>query len=238
MAACKDPILRYFDARGRAQFIRYYLRARDIAFVDERVPLDPGFAEWVRLKPDRAKTGPFQKLPVLHWGDDLVAETLVIADFLHRACGDAAALSAETNLRHDMLLSSLASELMQPIAMLIWADIIYPGVDVAEMTRRTVERLRSQLSILEMALEEWRWIETSAKRPVLLADCLLFEELDVVRKVFGESAGIESMPLLARHLAEAPGRDVFRACLDAAPCQITGRPNEVAALEVIRAALD
>jgi hypothetical protein len=45
--------LRYFDARGRAQFLRYYLRVRNIDFTDERVPVEADFASWIRMRDDR-----------------------------------------------------------------------------------------------------------------------------------------------------------------------------------------
>jgi glutathione S-transferase len=97
--------LSYFDVRGRGQFLRYYLRCREIPFEDARVPVTPDFASWQAVREDRTITGPFQKLPLLHWGDRVVAETTVIAAFLHEVSGDAARLSAEENRRHSMLIS-------------------------------------------------------------------------------------------------------------------------------------
>ena len=82
-------------------------------------------------RPTASLTGPFQKLPVLHWGDRLIAETLMIAAFAHEASGDAGALSDDDNLRHGMLTSSLCLDMMNPIAILLWAEVMYPGADVA-----------------------------------------------------------------------------------------------------------
>ena len=45
--------LTYFDARGRAQYLRYYLLSRDVAFEDHRVPLSGTFSEWLAIRPDR-----------------------------------------------------------------------------------------------------------------------------------------------------------------------------------------
>jgi glutathione S-transferase len=53
------------------------------------VSLATGFEAWYAIRPDRTTTGPFQKLPVLRWGDRMIAETMVIATFLHGALGDA-----------------------------------------------------------------------------------------------------------------------------------------------------
>ena len=83
MSNIPSVILRYFDCRGRAQHLRYFLRGRNIPFADERVPLSGDFSEWRAIQPDRSRSGYFQKLPVLHWGETLLAETSVIHHFLH-----------------------------------------------------------------------------------------------------------------------------------------------------------
>ena len=46
--------LRYFDCRGRAQAFRYYLKARNIAFIDARVSLKDNFAAWPQVKQVRS----------------------------------------------------------------------------------------------------------------------------------------------------------------------------------------
>jgi len=63
MASTGVTTLRYFAARGRAQFLRYYFHAREIPFVDEEVALSADFAAWVPIRGDRTLSGPFQKLP-------------------------------------------------------------------------------------------------------------------------------------------------------------------------------
>jgi hypothetical protein len=98
-------VVRYFDARGRAQVLRHYFAQRELPFEDERVPLDADFATWGAMRDDRRRTGPFQKLPVVCWGERLVPETLVIRAFVHEASGDAERLSREDNLRHALLAS-------------------------------------------------------------------------------------------------------------------------------------
>jgi len=45
--------LKYFDARGRAQFLRYFLLCREIPFEDDRVPLTADFASWLAIREDR-----------------------------------------------------------------------------------------------------------------------------------------------------------------------------------------
>ena len=64
--------LRYFDARGRAQFLRYYFKApQGLVHRRTRGLWRRASPPWRAMRDDRARTGPFHKLPVLHWGDRL-----------------------------------------------------------------------------------------------------------------------------------------------------------------------
>lgn len=234
MSRYPDITLRYFDARGRAQFLRYYLRVRDVPFADERVPLSADFAAWRELRPDRSRTGPFQKLPILHWGNRPLAETLLIASFLHEVLGDARQLRDDDNLRHGMLTSSLASDLAGPVAQLLWADVMFVGADVGAASKRTLERVQQHLAAVEQSLNEWQWWGRLQRRPVMLADCLLWECLDVAKRVFGEHLKLGDQPSLARFHAEFPPRESFETLLRERPCPITARPGEEAAIARIQ----
>ena len=232
-------VVRYFDCRGRVQFIRHYLSARELEHIDDRVPLSDTFEEWAAMRDDRARVGPFHKLPVMHCGDRTIAETLVIRDFLHRASGDERLLSEEQNLRHSMLTSSLYNDVMMPLGILIWAKLAMPGVDVAAYAKQTLARVRGHLGSLEKTLEEWDWAEAARARPIMLADCLLWEELDVAQHVFGEHARLHELPLLSRLYHETPGRAVFEAAVKARSVSVTGLglARETAALAEIKAAM-
>jgi glutathione S-transferase len=238
MPANPKVTLRYFDARGRAQFMRYYLLARSIAFEDERVPLSADFSAWLGIRDDRAKTGPFHKLPVLYWGDSELAETTVIADFLHRISGDHDRLSTSGNLRHAMLVSSLYVDIMMPIGNLIWADVATPGVNLPALVARTLERLERHLRYLDETLAEWRWLEGAKSRPLMVGDCMLWEELDVLHVVFRERLALERYPTLLQWYRDCQARPVFEKLLEEQPCQITGRPAEADALAAVRGALE
>jgi glutathione S-transferase len=226
--------LRYFDARGRAQFLRCYFRARRVTFNDERVALSADFAPWHAIRDDRARTGPFHKLPTLSWGDRFVAETLMIAAFVHEASGDAGALSDDDNLRHGMLTSSLCQDVMGPIAMLLWAELQVPGVELGVVAKGTLERLERHCRSLEQTLNEWRWIDKARNRRVMLADCLLWEELSVAQQVFGPRLSLASTPMLARIYEEVPGRGACEAQLADHPCPHTARPEEAAVIARIQ----
>jgi hypothetical protein len=230
-------VLRYFDARGRAQFLRYFLRARGIPYTDDRVPLSADFAPWAAIRNDRSIVGPFHKLPVLRWGERMIAETLVIQSFLHRALGDEAALSEQDNLRHAMLVSSLYNDVMLPVGILLWAEVMFAGADMKAVATRTAERLRMHLLALERTLEEWHWLERGRERPVLTGDCLLWEELSVLQHVFGKHAGLEAAPGLARFHREFAAREICEQVLGAEPCPVTARPGELEAIVEIQALL-
>jgi glutathione S-transferase len=229
--------LRYFDARGRAQFLRYYFRARKVSFTDDRVPLAADFAPWRAIRDDRTRTGPFHKLPVLHWGDRLIAETLMIAAFVHEVSGDAGNLSDDDNLRHGMLTSSLCQDIMNPIAILLWAEITMPGADVGAVAKRTFERLELHLRAVDQSLGEWRWFDKARNRRVMLVDCLLWEELNVALQVFGPRLSLAQTPMLARFYEEFPARQTCEAMLAEQPCPITARPEEAAAITKIQQVL-
>lgn len=226
--------LRYFDARGRAQFLRYYFKARKVTFTDERVALSADFAPWRAMRDDRSRTGPFQKLPVLSWGDRFIAETLMIAAFVHEATGDAGTLSDDDNLRHGMLTSSLCHDVMTPVAVLLWAELQFPGADLGAVAKRTLERLEQHCRALDQTLGEWRWIDKARNRRIMLADCLLWEELNVAQHVFGPRFSLAATPMLARFYEEFPARPTCEAVLGQQPCPITARPEEPAAIAKIQ----
>jgi glutathione S-transferase len=229
--------LRYFDARGRAQFLRYYFRARKIPYTDERVPLSADFAAWMEIRDDRSRTGPFRKLPVLQWGDRLLAETLMIAAFVHEASGDAGGINDDDNLRHGMLTSSLAIDVSLPLSMLLWSEVHFPGSDLAAVAKRNLERLKQHFQSIEQSLVEWRWLERARGRRVMLADCLLWEEIDIVRTIFGPHFPLDATPAVAKFYAEFAGRAACEAVLAEKPCPITARPNESEVIEKIQQAL-
>ncbi len=58
----------------------------------------------------------------------------------------------------------------------------------------------------------------------MLADCLLWEELDTLQHVFGaEHVGLDKLPTLSRLYAETPGRAAFQKMLASHPAPVTGR---------------
>ena len=97
-----------------------------------------------------------------------------------------------------------------------------------------MQRVQDHLRVLDQTLSEWKWLAHINTRPLLLTDCLLWEELDVVNQTFGNHLTFDETETLARFYNECPGRPVFDAMLKEQPCQITGRPGEADAITRIQ----
>jgi len=220
--------------RGRAQFLRYFLLCRDIPFDDDRISLAAGFDAWHAIRPDRTLAGPFQKLPVLVWGDRMISETTVIASFLHRMSGDAGRLSETENLQHEMLISSAYVDLMMSIGILVWSEVMFPAADFGASSKRVLERIQSHLAVLDRTLVEWEWLERAAARPVMVADCILWDQINCAQHVFGAKLDLDATPTLARFYRDCPGRETFERLIHTTPCPATGRPAEAECVARIR----
>lgn len=228
-----QPILRYFECRGRAQHLRYFLIARDIPFQDDRIPLDEGFQSWIRIKDDPRMSGPFHKLPLLQVGDIQVVETPVIHQWLHEHCGDLAQLDKSQRLHHAMLTSSTFGELIMPLFLLIYSDLMHPGTDVKNEVQSTMDKLQSHLASLDTTLAEWNWCEQWSQRPVMLADTLLWEALNIVQQMFPVSANLNNYTILHTFYTKCPGREHFIRLLDKEKIQLSARPDEKAMIDSI-----
>lgn len=237
MSAVPAITLRYFDCRGRVQYMRYYLRYRNISFIDARISLKEGFGAWMQVKPNQELTGPFQKLPVLHWGETLIAESSVIHQWLHKRLGDEARLTELDNLHHAMLVSSCGSEIMIPLGLLLWQEVMYPGSDFGAAAKGVLKRLQDHLTIMEQTLQDWRWWEKLSSRPLMLADCMLWEELSVLQKTFGSHLSLGTWPGLDNFFHNCAAASMFQRMLEEHPGQITGRPSEAEAIERLQALL-
>jgi glutathione S-transferase len=228
--------LYYFDARGRAQFLRHYLLVRGFEFDDHRIPLSADYSEWLAVRDDRTVTGPFKRLPVLKLDEQQVGETVVIANFLHDRLGDAATLSETANLRHAMLLSSVYGDLMMALGTLIWADRMYPGMDLQGHLKISTRRLKQYLQVLDETLNSWEWTERIERNP-LVGDCLLWDQLDLFCVLLGDFIPLSDFESLAQFYSECPARTRFQQFIAANPCPFTGHPDEPEAIEAIQQTL-
>ncbi len=103
--------------------------------------------------------------------------------------------------------------------------------------KRTLERVNAQMHNIERTLIEWQWFAHMGNRPIMVADCLLWEELSVLQHVFGAHVPLGSWPELARFYAEFAGRAVCERELAAKPRPVTGRPAEPEAIAQLQQAL-
>ena len=229
--------LRYFNARGRAQFIRYFLRVRNTDFVDERIPLEADFSSWMAVRDDTSRTGPFHKLPVMEIDGLQLAETSVITNYLHERFGDSVALREKADLQHRQLMSALNDDVTMAVGLMLWAEVMFQGVDFPAYVKRTFDRLGTALINLERVLVDWRWLEESNLRPIMLADCRLWESIDVCRTVFGDALSFGELPVLEEIHRRYASRTAFSEMLAEHPCPITARDNEPEVIERVQAIL-
>ncbi len=68
----------------------------------------------------------------------------------------------------------------------------------------------------------------------MIVDCLLWEELDVARVVFGPHWSLAATPTLARFYDDFPARPTCEAVLAERPCPITARPGEAEGIAKIQ----
>jgi glutathione S-transferase len=226
------PILHYFAARGRAQPLRHALADAGVPFEDVRVPLDA----WPKLREDAAVSGPFAVLPTLRWGNALVAETLVIAAFLARRLGEHDHADDTAIARADALVSALYVDVMLPAGELIWADLLWPGTDLARATPSILGRMMTKLQRVEQWMRPSGGGWSSDER-LRVADFFAGEAFELVTYLLDATRAsqlAETLPTLAalaRRLRERPS---LAGAWAARPPTYTARPDESAVVERLR----
>jgi hypothetical protein len=136
-----------------------------------------------------------------------------------------------------MLTSSLYQDVMMPLGILLWAEIMFAGADLGALAKRTLERLQQHLVVVERTLVEWQWLERARERAVMIADCVLWEELSVARRVFGAHLSLAATPVLERFYDGFAARAACEQLLREQPCPITARPGEADAIVKLQALL-
>jgi hypothetical protein len=123
---------------------------------------------------------------------------------------------------------------MMAIAMLLWSEVAYSGADFGASSKRVLERIHGHLAVLDRTLVEWQWLERAVARPVMVADCILWDQINCAQHVFGGELGLDATPTLARFYRDCPGREAFERLIHAKPCPVTGRPGEADCVARIR----
>src|SRR3954463_7230601 len=139
-------VLRYFPVVGRAQALRHALTDAGLAWEDLRVPM----ADWPRLRGEPGFGGPFATLPTLTWDGATVGETLAIASFVARRLGHDRGRDDVAIARLDAITSYCYLEVAATLGQLLWADLLYPGGDVAPAVRMIVGRILDKLGGLDV----------------------------------------------------------------------------------------
>ena len=120
---------------------------------------------------------------------------------------------------------------------MIWAERMYAGLDFPAYITRAFERLMQSLRSIEEALLEWRWLDQLPTRPIMLADCRLWECVDVCRTIFGEQLDFASLPTLETIHQRYSSRTAFSELLAESPCPITAHTNEPEVIALIQSTL-
>lgn len=224
-------VLRYFSLVGRAQPLRHALADAAVAFDDVRISL----AEWPQHKEEPSFAGPFSGLPTLSWGPAMVSETLSIASFLARRLGHYEGLDDAGIAHLEAVCSNCYIEVTLRIGELIWADVLYPGGDLAGGFQLHIARMLDKLTRLDRQTPEAGWLGGS--KPVM-ADFYAAEAVEALRYLLGP-AREERLRLRLPRLTELAQRVRVRPALARAwenrPEQFTARPDESAVIERLRA---
>jgi glutathione S-transferase len=224
-----DVTLRYFPIAGRAHALRRTLADAGVAFDDVFVTLE----KWPSHREDAAFAGPFASLPTLTWGGEDVAETLPIAFYLARRLGQYDGKKAAAIARLEAIASSAYTDGMSGIAQLVWSDMVYPGADPVLALPRVLGRTLGKLARLDALSPEQGFFGGVSP---CIADFFVVEALEAHRHLLGPArdgalrARVPRLFALAERVAARPA--VARL---GRPERFTGRPDEPALLERLRA---
>jgi glutathione S-transferase len=224
-------VLRYFPIVGRAQPLRHTLADAAVSFDDLRIPL----SQWPQHKEDPDFAGPYGGLPTLSWGPVTVAETLPIAFFLARRLGHHDGLDDAAIARLEGICSNCYIEVTLRIGEMIWADLLYPGVDLASAVPGQVARMLDKLGRLDTHIPEAGWL--GGERPGM-ADFFAAEAVEAQRYLLGPAraeALHARLPRLTALAQRVQARPAIASAWKDRPQQFTGRPDEIAIIERLRA---
>ena len=214
--------LRYFPVLGRAQPLRDALYDAGIEFHDVFVSLD----QW----PGERRNTLLAGLPILRWGQDTVAETLAIANYLSRQLGHYVDRTPASIARLEAICSFVYLEVILRLGDILWSDVVFEGTTPETMAARLMPRMLSKLTFLESLVETKPFF--GDKKPVL-ADFFVCEGIEALHFAFGARAAFEE---------QLPNLHALRACivnrprLDASkrPIALTARPDEDAIVQRLR----
>jgi glutathione S-transferase len=224
-------VLRYFPVVGRAQPLRHALADAAVSFDDLRTTL----SQWPQHKEDPGFAGPYGGLPTLSWGPATLAETLPIASFLARRLGHYEGLDDAAIAQLEGICSSCYIEVTLRIGEILWADLLYPGADIAGVLPLHLTRILDKLGRLDTRIPEVGWL--GGERPGI-ADFFAAEAVEAQRYILGparEEALHTRLPRLTALAQRVKARPAIASAWKNRPEQFTARPDEVAVVEHLRA---
>lgn len=220
--------LRYFSVVGRAQPLRHALYDAQLDFNDLQIALP----EWSAHKEDPGFAGLFSGLPTLSWDEDTLYETLSISSYLARRLGHYQGLSDAEIAHLEAVCSNCYTEAMMRLGELIWADLIYPGSDLAVALPILLGRMQDKMRRLETATPESGWFGRSAPG---MADFFAAEAVECLNYLLGEPEALgQKLPRLASLSRRIRERPTLSAAFSARPAQFTARPDEAAVIARLR----
>jgi glutathione S-transferase len=222
-------VLRYFAIVGRAQPLRHALADSGVAYEDVRVTT----AEWMAHRDDLAFGGPYRALPTLTCDGETISETLAIASFLARRLGHHEGMDDLATARLDAVCSTAYTEVMVRVAEIVWADRLYPGVNVQALVPRLLECIVAKLGRLDAQVPKRFFGGPRA----VMADFFAAEAYEALSYLMGarHAAAIENrLPRLAALTRRV--RTLPRVAKVDRPDRFTARPDEPAILERVRLA--
>jgi glutathione S-transferase len=211
------------------QAIRHALADSGRAFDDVRVSLE----EWPPLKSDASFSGPFGCLPVLVWGDALIAETIPISSFIARELGHYEGLEHVAVAKLEAVISSCYIDVLTRFGEVLWADALYPGISRDVTVLRPMSRVLEKMRRLSLLLPPSGWL--GGDRPTV-ADFFLAEGLEVARYVLGPARDDRLLAMFPRLFAHADGikrRPAVKAEWARRPARFTASSAEPSAVEMI-----
>ena len=219
------PALRYFPVRGRVQALRHALVDAGIELDDVRTALE----DWPQRRNDVVFGGPYRSLPTLTWEGALIAETLPIASFLARRLGHYDGRDDVAVAQLEGIVSVAYLEIIQPAGDVIYADLMWPGADLARGLAFRLDRMQQKLACLDAQLGDG-WV--GGERPVM-ADFFAGEAFELQRYLVGparEQRLVAALPRLAGLANRLRARPSLAAAWQTRPPRHTARPDEEAAV--------
>jgi hypothetical protein len=224
------PSLRYFPVRGRVQSLRHALVDAGVEFDDVQIAVE----DWPQRRSDVDFGGPYRGLPTLTWEGALIAETLPIAAFLARRLGHYDGRDDVAVTQLEAIVSVAYLEIIQPAGDAIYADLMWPGADLARGLTFGLDRMQQKLGYLDAQLGDG-WL--GGTRPVT-ADFFAGEAFELQRYLLGpgrEERLITRLPRLAALAQRLRARPSLAAAWRTRPPRHTARPDEEAALARLHA---